>query len=115
MKILSPWMYEENGPPCYEFITSYPNLKIEAFRRECQRWYGLPDLPYSVANYQVFYCRRYPNGTTQYRADICCKGKSETVMPSIHLSIHPSIYPSVRPSVHSESNPSKNVTFSVVI
>ncbi|KAK2150453.1 hypothetical protein LSH36_404g01019 [Paralvinella palmiformis] len=73
VKIISPWMYEENGPPCYEFITSYPNLKNEAFRKECQRWYGSSETPYTLGNYQVFYCRRHANGTTQYRADICCK------------------------------------------
>ena len=72
--VVTRWLYQENKE-CGDLvgeITSYYNLD---YRYECQWWMGLPEEPERVAASSLYECYKLDNGTTKYRAKVCCEGE----------------------------------------
>ena len=72
--VVTRWLYQANKE-CGDLvgeITSYYNLD---YRYECQWWMGLPEEPERVAASSLYECYKLDNGTTKYRAKVCCEGE----------------------------------------
>ncbi|KAK2179067.1 hypothetical protein NP493_516g02003 [Ridgeia piscesae] len=72
-KVKTRWVFVE-GTTCVDKIAEVTDFYNKVYLRECQWWQDLDQPPHSVAKSFVTECFDLSNGTTKYRANICCPG-----------------------------------------
>ena len=73
-KVKTRWVFVE-GTTCVDKIAEVTDFYNKVYLLECQWWQDLAKPPHSVAKSFVTECFDLSNGTTKYRANICCPGE----------------------------------------